>query len=136
MKEAHMQLTRMEPQQVVGILKATGSSDPDVLMAAKEAQIGQLKMAKIGGTIFMFIFGFISLVMLITIIGIPVAIPTGLFATGGWWVQRNAKRNIQTIETTFQQYVAGLKGGSAPRGVVSMSPSASPSASGTASSSA
>lgn len=113
-----MQLTRMSPQQVIGILKAAGSTDPDVLLAAKESHVSKLKLAKMGGMLFMFLFGFISLVMLITIIGIPVAIPTGLFATGGWWVQRNAKRNIATIEATFQEYVGALKG-SSPSAVLS-----------------
>ena len=117
-----MQLTRMTPQQVVGLLKATGSTDPDILLAASESHASKLRLAKIGGMIFMIVFGFISLIMLISVIGIPDAIPTGLFATGGWWVQRNAKRNIATIEETFQKYLAGIGAGPTDTAGLNVSP--------------
>jgi hypothetical protein len=38
------------------------------------------------------------------IIGIPLLI-------FGWWVRRRASRNIETIETTFAEYLTSIRGG-------------------------
>lgn len=94
----------MTRQQVLGVLKSTGSTDADVLAAAKEDLLQPMKFLKFMG-IWAYVTGGLATVLILTaIIGVPLL----LF---GWWVRRRAKRNIETIETTFAEYLESIRAG-------------------------
>jgi len=91
----------MTRQHVTGVLKATGSRDADVLYAAKEGLLAQVKPLKIFG-IWAYVTGGLSTLLIVfAFIGIPL-----LFF--GWWVRRRATQNIDVIESTFAEYVASV----------------------------
>ena len=96
----------MTRSQVLGVLKGTGSTDHDVLVAAREKLLGEVRPLKIFG-IWAYVTGALCCLLILTaIFGIPL-----LFF--GWWVRRRAKANIEIIETTFDEYlhsVGGLAG--------------------------
>jgi hypothetical protein len=90
------------PQEVLGVLKATGSTDPDVLYAAKEDFAATFKTQKIQGLIGLVAGAASSLTIVLAIIGVPVA----LF---GWWLWRKGQRNLATVEAAYADYVATIK---------------------------
>ena len=91
----------MTRQQVLGELKATGSTDTDVLYAAKEQLLGQVRPLKVFGIWAYVTGGLATLLILTAIFGIPLLI-------FGWWVRRRAAQNIEIIETTFAEHVKSL----------------------------
>jgi hypothetical protein len=93
----------MTKPQILGVLKATGSTDRDVLFAAKEELLGQVRPLKIFGIWAYVTGGLCCLLILLAIIGVPL-----LFF--GWWVRRRAKQNIELIEVTFAEYVNSVSG--------------------------
>ncbi|HLV26586.1 MAG TPA: hypothetical protein VKZ41_09750 [Gemmatimonadales bacterium] len=86
-------------QQLVGALKATGSSDPDVLFAAKEATMKVQRQLKLVATGFM-LFG---AVLTITLLGAPVGLP---LLIGAYWLRRKVARNLADADATYGSYVA------------------------------
>jgi hypothetical protein len=95
------------PEQVRGHLKATGSSDPDVLLAAKDQISAPYKPLKWFG-----IWGIVTgslccLLIVMAFIGIPLV----LF---GIWALRRSKKNAATIEAAFSDYVGSLSGTTRP----------------------
>jgi hypothetical protein len=93
--------SRLTPQQVLGTLKATGSTDPDVLAAAKAQLVQPMKFLKFMG-IWAYLTGGLATILILTaVIGIPLLI-------FGWWVRRRGSDNIQTIETTFSEYLQSI----------------------------
>lgn len=88
-------------QEAIGVLKATGSRDKDILYAAKQGQIKQASFPKFHGTLLMVAGGLIC----ITIIGIPA----GIFMLGfGWWLRNRGITSAKAIEEAYQEYTAGL----------------------------
>jgi ABC-type Fe3+ transport system permease subunit len=88
-------------EQVIGALKATGSRDPDVLFAAKQALLEPVKPLKFIG-IWAYVMGVILCILILTaILGIPL-----IFF--GWWVRKRATQNINTIESAYTEYLNSL----------------------------
>lgn len=90
-------------ERVLGMLKATGSTDPDVLLAAKEEFSYGYRILKFFG-IWGLVTGVLAtLLIVLAFIGIPLLI-------FGWWALRRSKRNVRLIESTFAEYVASVSG--------------------------
>ena len=89
-------------QQVLGALKATGSKDPDVLYAAKQALLEPVKPLKFIGRWAYITGGLATLLILAAIIGISL-----IFF--GWWARRRGIGNIATIESAFSEYLNSLR---------------------------
>jgi hypothetical protein len=89
-------------QQVVGVLKATGSTDPDVLYAAKEEYGSTFATQRFQGLGFLITGALASITIVLAIIGVPVAI-------FGWWFWQKGKRNVALVEAAYSQYLASLK---------------------------
>jgi hypothetical protein len=84
-------------QQVIGALKATGSTDPDVLAAAKEEMLSSVKRPKLVALVGVVSGGAMTLTVLGAVIGIPLII-------AGVWVWHRAGRNSRTVEAGFAEY--------------------------------
>lgn len=96
-----MIVPKIERQQVIGALKATGSSDPDVLYARKEELLIESRRMKLLG-IFPVIVG---VAMSLTVIGAVVGIPVILF---GLSVKKRIRTNIETADATVAEYLASI----------------------------
>jgi len=96
--------SRMTPQHVLGLLKATGSTDPDVLAATKAELIQPMKFLGFMG-IWAYVTGGLATALILTaIIGIPLLI-------FGWWVRKRGRQNIETIERTYTEYLDSIRAG-------------------------
>jgi hypothetical protein len=89
--------TRLDKQSVVGMFKATGSRDPDVLHAQKEKLLAQPKQLKLLAIICVVVGVF----MTVTIVAAILGIPSILF---GLWTWRFGQQNIAAIEAGFAEY--------------------------------
>jgi hypothetical protein len=97
--QAPSPFAHFDKQTVIGALKATRSTDPDVLHAQKAALLSTAKFPKMAGMYLMIVGALASLTILLSIIGIPMII-------GGWWLRRRGARSIAAIEEGFQEYTA------------------------------
>jgi hypothetical protein len=89
-------------EQVLGALKATGSSDPDVLLAAKEEFAAGYRPLKWFGIWALVTGALATALVLLAPIGIPLLV-LGLF-----WVRR-AARNRRVIDAAFAEHVATVQ---------------------------
>lgn len=96
-----MLIPKLDRQQVFGALKATGSSDPDVLYARKEELLGDTYRMKILGIWPLFL----GIFMTLTIIGAVAGIPLIIF---GWVMRKRIKGNLKIAESTYNEYVSQL----------------------------
>jgi hypothetical protein len=94
-------------RQVVGMLKATGSSDPDVLYAAKEEYGSTFATQRFQGLGLLITGALSSLTIILAVIGVPVAI-------FGWWLWQKGKRNIALVEASYAEYLSSIKPVAAP----------------------
>lgn len=99
--EAAGPFTRMDRQSVLGILKATGTRDPDVIHAQKQKLLAPSKNLKMvsyilvgGGVLF-------TLTVVVAFAGIPL----GLF---GLWMWRFSSKNIAVVEAACNEYLASV----------------------------
>lgn len=99
-----MIVAKIDRQQVIGALKATGSSDPDVLYARKEEMLAPSKSMKLLGTAPIIM----GVIMTLTIIGSVVGIPAICF---GYFVRKRIRTNIQMAEAAFAEYTSALQSG-------------------------
>ena len=90
--------TKLDKQGVLGTLKSCGSRDPDVLYAQKQQLLAPGKHLKLLGYICLGAGAFFTATIVLAIVGIPAMI-------FGWWVQRFGKRNIQTIEAAYADFL-------------------------------
>jgi hypothetical protein len=89
------------PAQVRGHLKATGSVDSDVLLAARDQLAAPYRPLKWFG-IWAIVTGTLCcLLIILAIIGVPLIV-------FGVWAIRRSRRNAATIENTFNEFVAAL----------------------------
>ncbi len=89
------------PQEVTGKLKATQSTDPDVLLAAKNEFAAPFRQQRGTGLLLLVVGALSSLTIVLAVIGIPVA----LF---GAWVWRKGVSNLAIVEATYAKYVGGV----------------------------
>jgi hypothetical protein len=88
-------------QGVTGVLKATGSTDPDVLFAAKQDLVDAYKPAKTMSWIPLIC----GVVLTVTVIGAFIGIPALIL---GWWMRRKGTRNLATVEAAYDEYLASI----------------------------
>jgi len=93
-----MVVPKLDRQQVMGALKATGSTDPDVLYSKKEEMLIESNRMKLL-PVFAFVVGG---TMTITIIGAVVGVPILLF---GRAVKKTIKNNIETADSALAEYL-------------------------------
>lgn len=93
--------TLFTTQQVIGMLKATRSTDIDVLAATRQDLLGQASQLKMFG-IFPMVVG---IAMTVTIIGAVVGIPVLVF---GVWARGRGKKNIDTVNRAFAEYTQSI----------------------------
>jgi Family of unknown function (DUF5362) len=94
-------LSTASKPQVIGALKATGSTDPDVLFAAKQDLLDQYKPLKTMSWILIICGVLICLTLIGAIIGVPMILL-------GWWLRRKCNRNIATVEAGFAEYLSSI----------------------------
>jgi hypothetical protein len=99
---------QLDGQRLLGGLKATGSSDPDILYARKEELLQDTRSRRMYATPAIIL----GLLMSLTVILAPLGIPLALL---GWWNRTKSKRNIETAEAVFTDYVTSV-GARAPAG--------------------
>lgn len=97
-----MPVAKIEKQQVLGALKATGSSDPDVLFARKEELLAESKKMRLLGIVPIVVGVAVSL----TIIGAIAGIPAILF---GLWVRKRIKTNVETADAAYAAYLGSIR---------------------------
>jgi uncharacterized membrane protein YccF (DUF307 family) len=108
-----MVFTKMDRQQAIGMLKARGTADPDVLYGSMAELVASFRTLK-NLLLFPLILGMvITVFMAITIIGIPLAVFFGIPLTVvSFWLRGNAKKNIATVEAAYAELTGGAVPGS------------------------
>ena len=94
-------LSNATKQQIIGALKATGSSDPDVLFACKQELLDQYKPLKTMSLIPMICGALLCLTVIGAFVGVPMIVL-------GWWLRRKSNRNISTVEEGFTDYLGSI----------------------------
>lgn len=92
---------KIDKQSVIGALKATGSRDRDVLHTQKNELLATPKSFKMIGIICMVVGALFTVMVILAFAGIP-------FMIFGWWIWRSGKKNIETIENGYTEYLAAL----------------------------
>jgi hypothetical protein len=87
--------------QIIGALKAANSTDTDVLLHVKEDLLDQYRPLKMMSMVPILCGGLISLTIIGAIIGIPL-----IFL--GFFLRRKCKRNMDTVESAYEEYLASL----------------------------
>lgn len=93
-----MVITELSPQQIIGALRSTGSTDRDILFAKKEELLAETNRLKLLGIAPMIIGGILTC----TIVGGIVGIPMLIF---GFFVRKSYKHNIKVSEETLAEYL-------------------------------
>jgi len=96
-----MILPKLNHQQVIGSLRATGSTDPDVLFAKKEDLLSETKRLKLLGIVPLIA----GSILTVTIIGAIVGIPMLLV---GFSVRKSIKHNIAVTDAALAEYMQSI----------------------------
>ncbi|HVW70019.1 MAG TPA: hypothetical protein VHB68_13665, partial [Steroidobacteraceae bacterium] len=91
--------SKIDKQTVIGILKAVGSRDPDMLHAQKQKLLAPSKNLKTISYVLMGGGGLLTITVFAAFAGIPL----GLF---GIWVWRRSARNTAVVEAAFTEFLA------------------------------
>jgi hypothetical protein len=94
--------TKLDSRSVVGMFKATGARDPDMLYAQREKLLAPPKQLKLLAVILIGVGAFMTVTVVLAIAGIPSI----LF---GIWTWRFGAKNIAAIEAGFAEYTATLR---------------------------
>lgn len=94
-----MPIAKIDKQQATGALKATGSSDPDILYARKEELLSETRKMKLLGSAPIVVGALVSL----TIVGAVVGIPAMIF---GFSMRGRMRRNIAAVDEAYTDYVS------------------------------
>jgi hypothetical protein len=93
-----MAIAKIEREQVLGALKLTGSSDPDVLYARKEELLADSRRMKLLGVLPIVA----GIAMSLTIVGAVIGVPAILFGVS---VRKRIRTNIETAEAALAHYL-------------------------------
>ena len=74
MFSSQVTFSRVTRQQIIGQLKSTASTDPDVLFAAKEALIEPVKPLRLIGLWAYITGGLMTLTIFLAVLGVPLII--------------------------------------------------------------
>jgi len=97
-----MILAKLSHQQVIGSLRSTGSTDPDVLFAKKEELLSETKRLKLLGVVPIVI----GTIMTVSIIGAIVGIPMLLV---GFSVRKAIAHNNAVTEAALAEYLRSIQ---------------------------
>ena len=92
---------KIDRQEVIGKLKATGSRDKDVLYAAKMQLLPIAQLPKSGSIIVIIMGALVSLTIYGAVVGIPVVLL-------GFWMRRLAAKNTEILEAAYSEYIASM----------------------------
>jgi hypothetical protein len=87
--------------EVMGVLRTTGSSDADVLFAATTEFGRPFRNQKLFGFIAIAVGAALALTIVLLIAGVPLAI-------AGVWFWHKGNRNSAVIESAYASYMASL----------------------------
>ena len=93
--------TKLDARSVVGLFKATGARDPDVLHAQRQKLLAQPKQLKTLAVILIGVGAFFTVTVVLAIAGVPSI----LF---GVWVWRFGSKNVAAVEQGYAEYTASL----------------------------
>lgn len=97
--EATGPFAKIDKQTVIGILKAVGSRDPDILHAQKQKLLAPAKNLKNISMALMIGGGVLTITVFAAFAGIPLA----LF---GIWVWRRSAQNTAVVEAAYNEFLA------------------------------
>jgi len=97
-----MVIPKLSHQQVIGALRSTGSTDPDVLFAKKEELLSETKRLKLLGIVPIVI----GAVMTVSILGAIVGIPMIIF---GILVRKTISHNNSVAEAALAEYFKSVR---------------------------
>jgi len=93
-----MVIPKLTHQQVIGSLRATGSTDPDVLFARKEELLIETRRMKLLTIAPLIIGGILT----VSLIGAIVGIPAMIF---GYLVRKTYNNNIAIADNALAEYM-------------------------------
>jgi hypothetical protein len=96
-----MVFAKLSHQQVIGSLRATGSTDPAVLFARKEELLSETKRFKLLGIVPIVI----GAILTVTIIGAIVGVPMIVF---GILVRKSYANNLKVADEALAQHLHSL----------------------------
>ncbi len=96
-----MILTKLSHQHVIGSLRATGSTDPDVLFAKKEDLLAETKRLRLLGIVPLIV----GTILTVSIIGAIVGIPMLLV---GFSVRKSIKHNNEITSAALAEYMQSI----------------------------
>jgi len=97
-----MVIPKLTHQQIVGSLRATGSTDPDVLFAKKEELLAETRRMKLLTIVPLILGGILT----VSIIGAIVGVPAILF---GIAVRKTYNHNINTADAALSEYMQTIR---------------------------
>jgi hypothetical protein len=97
-----MVIPKLTHQQVIGSLRATGSTDPDVLFARKEELLTETRRMKLLTIAPLIIGGILT----ISLIGAIVGIPAMIF---GYLVRKTYNSNIAIADGALAEYMQSIQ---------------------------
>jgi len=96
-----MVIPKLSHQQVIGSLRATGSTDPDVLFARKEELLTETRRMKLLTIAPLIIGGILT----VSLIGAIVGIPAMIF---GYLVRKTYNSNIAIADGALAEYMQSI----------------------------
>jgi len=97
-----MILAKLSHQQVIGTLRSTSSTDPDVLFAKKEELLVETKRLKMLGVIPLIAGTILTISLIGAIVGIPMLIV-------GFSVRKAYKHNIEVTDAALAEYLQTVR---------------------------
>ncbi len=89
--------TPVDKQWVIGTLKAVGSTDPDVLYAARAKLLSAVGFTRIAGA------GLAGLGVLFLFVAAARWYSVPLLVVG-WWLWRRGARNVAVVEAGYEEF--------------------------------
>lgn len=102
MRSMSMTVPRLDRQQVIGALKTTGSTDPDVLYARKEELLAETRKMKFLGLWGIVVGSVCTVTIFLSFIGIPIFIY-------GMWVRKKIRQNLKIAEAALTEYLLSIR---------------------------
>jgi Family of unknown function (DUF5362) len=93
-----MILAKLTHQQIIGTLRATGSTDPDILFAKKEELLSETKRLRLLGVVPLIVGTILTISLIGAIVGIPMLLV-------GFSVRSAYKHNIALTDSALAEYL-------------------------------